>query len=121
MKNTLIILTLLVVVSGFSACAERKFDGSKTGDNENFTVSYSILNTTLTHEMELEAGAVIDVEISDQSGRVDVLVTDENGGVVYKCDEAPTSSFKLEIDKAGVYTFSVTGKRARGGVSFVVE
>jgi hypothetical protein len=121
MKKTTLLISQLLFVLLFAACAAQTFDGSKTGNDTQFITSYRLLNTTLTHEMELSSGDVVAVGIVSDSGRVDVLVADEDGGVIYQGDDAPSSSFKLEIAKDGKYTFSVTGKKARGGVSFAVE
>lgn len=79
------------------------------------------MGDTLTHEMQLNQDATINVDIEDISGRVDILITDEDGEEIYRGDDASSATFTIEVTKKGTYEFSVTGKRAKGGVSFIVE
>jgi hypothetical protein len=96
-------------------------NGSIKQTETEFTVSYDLLNTKLSHSMELGEGDTIAVALLSDKGRIDVLVTDPDGDTVYQGNDASTGSFTLEITKAGAYTFSVTGKGAKGSFSFIVN
>lgn len=111
------ILSMLVLLI-FTGCV--RFNGSRTSNDAQFIMKYSILNDTKTHEMKLKEGTIIDVVIENKSGRLDVLITDENGEKIYKGDDTLSGKFSIRILKTGTYKFVVTGKKAKGGVSFKV-
>lgn len=115
----------LMVFSGLifivvTACGKQIFDGSRTGNDDQFIMEYTILNKTETHEMKLDKGIIINVNIVNKSGRLDVLVVDKDGEELYRGDNADTGKFSLEVPKTAVYKFSVSGKEAKGSVSFKV-
>jgi hypothetical protein len=115
---TIIVLTLAFLYG----CANQVFDGSSTGNDNQFILNYSILNCTKTHDMNLSEGTVINVSIKNSQGNVDVLVAGKNGQTAYKGDNADNSEFLLTITQTDTYTFSITGKNAGNGIiSFVVK
>lgn len=113
-----IILTLLLTVS-LSACAFTKFNGSKTGNESSFLMSYKVLNTTFSQVLKLEKGDTVDFEVTNNSGSLHILLRKGEEEPVYEGTNVPTSSFQVRIAESGMYTASVTGKRARGSVSIV--
>lgn len=113
------ILSVLMLILA-TACVKPAFNGSRTSNDVEFIMNYSVLNSTKTHEMELEKGTTINVIIESNSGRVDVFVEDADGEKIYKGDNAASSTFSLEIPKTSTYKFSVTGAKAKGSVSFKV-
>ncbi|MEL7570957.1 MAG: hypothetical protein AAGU14_10425 [Eubacteriaceae bacterium] len=116
----LIITVLLIVL--FCGCANQVFDGSSTGNDEQFILSYSVLNCEKTHQMTLDEGSVISVSINNGKGRIDVMVVGSQGRVLYKGDDADNNEFKLTVQQSDTYTFSVTGKNAKNGnISFIVN
>lgn len=121
MKKLFFIIILFIATPIFTTgCKPQVFDGSSTGNDSQFIVEYSVLNTTKTHEMALEEGATVNVEIENVSGRVDILVTDSAGESIYKGDDASSGEFTIGIPKTDTYEFSVTGNKARGRVSFIL-
>lgn len=70
--------------------------------------------------MNLKEGANINVIIENKSGRVDILVSNADGKVIYKGDDAASGKFSLKIPKTGIYKFSVNGSKVKGSVSFKV-
>lgn len=114
---TLLALWMLVIVTG---CAQPEFNGNRTGNNSQFVMDYTVLSRTETHEMDLQEGDVVNVEIENTSGRLDVQITGPDGQVIYQGDDADSGAFSITIPKTGTYTFSVTGDGARGSVSFIV-
>ncbi len=117
----LILIISALLIAALAGCQEQVFDGSKTGNDKQFILDYSVLNRTMTHEMELKQGMVIDVNIENRSGRVDILITDANGESIYRGDNASSCSFSIEAQEAGTYHFTVTGSNAKGGIRFVVK
>ena len=53
-----------------TSCIESGFDGSRTGNENQFIMSYRIFNTTDSQLLELEKGDMIDAEIICDSGRL---------------------------------------------------
>ena len=97
------------------------FNGSKVGNENEFRMEYSILNTTYEHSMELFSGDIVECSIQNEKGDLDVCVQKQDGEYVYRGSSLPTSSFLIIIEEAGTYTISITGERARGSVAFVRE
>lgn len=112
------VITFLII---FSACAKINFDGSSTGNSDRFILDYNMLNGSKIHKMTVNEGENIKVDIQCISGRTDVLVADSDDRVIYKADDSFSNEFTLRISKTSEYTFTVSGKRAKGSVSFVVN
>lgn len=116
-----VLLGCIAVLAAVSGCAKQAFEGTRTSDDKRFVLEYSAFTGEQTHELELQQGASIDVTIRVESGRIDIVATGPDGKEIYKGNDASSGSFTLEIQQPGAYRFSVTGKRAAGGVSFVAE
>lgn len=115
--------SLLAIISVFillisAGCGKQVFDGSITGNDEQFIMNYSTLNCTKTHDMKIEKGAQVNVIIENKSGRLDIFISDSKGEKIYKGDNAATGKFSVVIPKTDTYKFSVTGSNAKGSVSF---
>lgn len=121
MKKFSLLIILCVLVLAATGCHKQTFDGSRISNDKQFILNYSILNKTITHEMKLKQGTIIDVNIEDKSGRVDILVKNDDDKEIYRGDDASSGIFSIEIPEAGTYKFSVTGSKAKGGVSFIAE
>lgn len=115
----LMILSILILII-VSSCGKQVFNGNRTSNDEQFIMDYSVLNKTETHKMKLKQGSIINVSIENKSGRVDILVANAEGKEIYRGDNADSSKFSLEIPKTDTYKFSVTGNKAKGGVSFKI-
>lgn len=96
------------------------FDGSRTSNDVQFVMNCSVLNDTKTHEMRLEKDEIIDVAIESLSGRVDIIVEDSEGNEIYRGNDADSGKFQLIITETSTYKFTVTGRDAKGSVSFKV-
>ena len=121
MKKICIIFSVLLLVMSLDACSFTKFNGSRTGNNSQFIMEYTVLNTTDSQLLELEDGDIVDFEIVSESGKLNIIVQKDGEKPVYEGTDIPTSSFKVEITEKGTYKFSVTGKKAKGSVSIVKE
>ena len=102
-----------------NACGNATFNGSSTGNDTQFIMEYSILNTSDHREMSLKTGDVIDTTIVSDAGSVDIQVENSAGDSIYSETDVPTSEFEIPISQDDTYTFTVTGHRAKGSVSFV--
>ena len=102
-----------------SACGNAAFNGSSTGNDTQFIMEYSILNTSDHREMSLKTGDVIDTTVVSDDGSVDIQVENSAGESIYSESDVPTSEFEIAISQDDTYTFTVTGHRAKGSVSFI--
>lgn len=126
MKTKKVILGLLVIAAMcfLTACSGKKdatFSGSKTGDSDRFDISFDILNTTYTHDFEMEQGEKIHVHIEKKAGTIRVTVLDNQEILLYDGNGEVASDFNVEIPENGTYTVSVSGQKAEGRVTFTRE
>ena len=121
MRKTGIAYTLIVCLflTLPSACSRAVFNGSSTGNDTQFIMEYSILNTSDYRELSLKTGDVIDTTIVSDGGRVDIQVKNSAGESICSKTDVPTSEFEIVIPQDDTYTFIVTGHEARGSISFI--
>ncbi len=102
-----------------SACGYATFNGSSTGNDTQFIMEYSILNTSDHRKLSLEMGDIIDTTVVSDAGSVDIQVENSVGESIYSEKDVPTSEFEIVISQDDTYTFTVTGHSAKGSVSFI--
>lgn len=112
---------ILILTISFTACTSTKFNGSRTGNKNQLIMDYKVLNTTDLQELELEKGDIVNFEVVSTEGSVDILLQKGNEEPIYKNTKIPTSAFQVEIEDSGMYTVSITGKKAKGSVSVTKE
>ena len=115
-RGALAALTLTLFLSG---CSAPTFNGSRTGNDSQFLMEYTVLNTTDGQALSLEAGDTLDVAVVSTSGTVSVSIQKDGEPPLYAQENVPTGQFSLEIPEDGAYNITVTGEQARGSVSFV--
>lgn len=116
-----LVLCIIAAVCMLGACTSSKsatFNGSKTGDENHFDISFDILNTTYTHDFEMKQGENILVHVEKESGEIKVVIQEGQEEPIYEGNGNVTSDFSVAIPKDGTYTVSVTGKEAKGQVIF---
>lgn len=104
-----------------ASCEKQVFDGSRTSNDGHFILSYSILNCTKTYDMKLEKGTLINVAIENKSGHLYIFIEDSSGNRIYNGDDVSSGKFPIEVQKTDTYKFLVTGKKAKGSVSFITN
>lgn len=121
LKNVLFILVLIVLLICLIGCKNNNssFTGSKTGNDTQFLVDFDVLNTTVDSDMPLSDGDKIDTTIDIEDGKVDILVENENGTVIYNSDGVESGNLTLSITESGNYTFYVKGYKAKGSIHFI--
>ena len=115
-RGALAALALTLFLSG---CSAPTFNGSRTGNDIQLLMEYTVLNTTDGQTLSLEAGDTLDVAVVSTSGTVSVNIQKDGEPPLYAQEDVPTGQFSLEIPEDGEYSITVTGERARGSVSFV--
>lgn len=117
--SILTLSALSIFIVGCANNSSQTFSGSKTGNDNQFLADFDILNTTITGNMPLLAGDSIAVAIDIKKGAVDIKVANENGIIAYQGNNVPTGNFTIVIKDAGIYSFNITGSKAKGSVHFV--
>ncbi len=121
MKKIILIVCTLVFLISLTACGT-KFDGSRTGNDSEFIMEYSVLNTTDAQDLTIEAGDTISAKIVVDKGSLSIKIQKDGEKSIYESNGISTSNeFDVEIDESGTYTVEVTGKKAKGSVSFIVQ
>lgn len=121
MKKIILIVCTLVFLISLTACGT-KFDGSRTGNDSEFIMEYSVLNTTDAQDLIIEAGDTISAKIVVDKGSLSIKIQKDGEEPIYESNGISTSNkFDVEIDESGTYTVEVTGKKAKGSVSFIVQ
>ena len=121
MKKIILIVCTLVFLISLTACGT-KFDGSRTGNDSEFIMEYNVLNTTDAQDLTIEAGDTISAKIVVDKGSLSIKIQKDGEKPIYESNGISTSNeFDVEIDESGTYTVEVTGKKAKGSVSFIVQ
>jgi hypothetical protein len=122
MKKVILIITMCFLLAfSVAGCRKQVFNGNRSSNDTQFVMDYSILNRTETHEMELKENSIIDVSVDNKAGSLDIVVISPIGEEIYRGDDASSGEFSINIDKQGVYKFSVKGSNSKGAFSFKVR
>lgn len=120
MKKSLKICWILILTLLLGGCGKPTFNGSRTGNDSQFIMEYKVFNTTDAQNLVLESGDTIRAEIVVDRGEVSIKIQEGDNEPVYESDGIVASNnFEIEIQESGTYTITVTGKKAKGSVSFI--
>ncbi len=119
MKKAIALLILGVLMLSLCACSPAKFNGSRTGNDTQLVMTYTVFNTTDSQLLTLEEGDWLQVDIVRESGKLSLEIQKDGSEAVYKSAELPTSSFQVGIPESGTYKVTVTGENAKGNLSVV--
>lgn len=120
MKKYLGILYSLILILSLTAC-ETDFDGSRTGNNNEFVMYYKAFNKIDSQDLIVEEGDTIHAEIIVGGGSLSIKIQKDDEVPVYEgVDVSFSDEFDVDIEKNGTYTVTVTGEKAKGSVSFTV-
>lgn len=119
MKKSLSIFCMLIITFLLGACGKSAFSGSRTANDSQFILKYKAFNTTDAQPLFLESGDSIKAEIVVDSGKLSIKIQKDSDTPVYENDSIVASdNFNVEIQESGTYKITVTGKEAKGSVSF---
>ena len=120
MKKQLVILCSCILALSLTACGA-DFDGSRTGNSDEFVMDYKVLNKTDAQDLMAEKGDTIHAEIIVEGGSLSLKIQKDDEVPVYESEDVSFSDeFDVEIEESGTYTVSVTGEKAKGSVRFTV-
>lgn len=114
-------LGLLLCGCLLAGCGMADFNGSRTGNDSQFLMEYTIFNTTDSQLLELKKGDKIHGEIEKKAGKLAVTIQQEGKEPILESRDMPSGSFDIEIEEDGAYRITVTGEKAKGSVSFTKE
>ena len=123
MKKVFSTICALMLGLSLTACGNTPaFNGSRTGNDKEFIMEYSVLNTTDGQELVAETGDTINAKIVVKSGSLSIKMQKDDEAPIYEDSGITVSNeFEVEIDESGTYAITVTGEKAKGSVSFAVE
>ena len=104
-----------------AACGVR-FDGSRIGNDSGLVMDYRMFNKTDSQDLTAAAGDVIRMKLVVKGGSLSVKLQRAGAAPIYENSQISASEeVDVPIEEDGTYTVTVTGRRARGSVSFTVE
>ena len=120
MKKMLSILCAIMIIVSLTACSS-DFDGSRTGNDNEFSMEYKVLNKTDSQDLKLQDGDIINAKIIIDGGTLAIKIQKDDEEPIYESDGISASNeFEVEVEESGIYTITVTGKKAKGSVNFTV-
>ena len=116
-RYVLTTVTVLIVSTLLCACAQgAAFNGNMTRDKDHFDMTFEILNTSYSHELEMKEGEALEVTVDFESGDLSLLIQKDDDKPIYQGNRIESAKFQVGIEAEGTYTLTVIGKRARGHV-----
>ena len=94
-------LSSLLCILLLNGCIQPSFNGSRTGNQDQLIMEYSIMNTEDSQLLTLQENDIVDVQIVSDAGKLS------------------SQSFQILIKEDGDYKVTVKGYRAKGSVSFI--
>lgn len=120
MKKFLSVASLITLILVLTSCRSIQFNGSRTGNDSQFLMEYTIFNGTDSQVLQLDQGDLIDGEIVIDGGKLSIKIQKENEEPIYETENIFFSNtIQVEAEEAGDYKITVTGKKAKGKISFV--
>lgn len=99
-------------------------DGStydRRAEKDFFALDMKPLNTTLSESYALHQGDTIQVDINRTAGELSIFIGQAGQAPVYEGRNPDLTSFRVTIPEDGTYSLSVTGKQAKGSISFRIS
>ena len=94
------------------------FIGDEISDTDFYDIAFEQMNSTHSHNIDMDAGESIKVKIISKSGKISVQIYNEDDQPVYRGDDVTDAEFEIQINEEGTYRLCVSGKDAKGHVIF---
>ena len=111
----IISVVLMLVICGCDSMSAAVFNSKKT--DKEYSVNCIRFSGTDRHALSLEAGDVLTVTVTSDSGSLGVTVADGDN-YLYRSDAIEAGSFTVTASAAGKYTVILTGNRFSGKIAF---
>ncbi len=85
-------------------------------------MDYKIFNSTASQDLTITAGDTLHVEIAVTCGSLSYKIqkNDDTKPLYEETSVSVSGEYDLEIEESGIYTITVTGKKSKGSVQFMV-
>ena len=109
---------MILVFTACGLCNKATFIGDEISDTDFYDIAFEQMNSTHSHNIDMDAGESIKVKIISKSGKISVQIYNEDDQSVYKGDDVTDAEFEIKIKEKGTYRLCVSGKDAKGHVIF---
>ena len=109
---------MILAFTACGLCNKSAFVGNEIADTDFYDVAFEQMNSTHSHNIDMNAGESIKVKIISKSGKISVQIYNEDDQPVYRGDDVTDAEFEIQINEKGTYRLCVSGKDAKGHVIF---
>ncbi|MGI6701247.1 MAG: hypothetical protein ACOX3U_02100 [Christensenellales bacterium] len=118
LRKILTVAALVIFALLLCACAESgTVNENKT--EQAYTAVFEAATATKTHGLNLRAGDSLSVAVSLDGGDIRLSIADPSGVEIYAGNALVTTSFTIDVHSDGVYTVTLTLKKASGQVGVI--
>lgn len=120
MKKIVIgILSIILLATSLIGCTSGSSVEIMSNEKDTSTsmvMSYEKFDGDKSKTIQIKNGekGTVSVDIVSTSGELNILITDKDGVAYYQCNNTPTSTFSVNLDKEGEYTIKVEAKDHKG-------
>lgn len=113
-----IVIASIILIFILTACGinNSQFVGNSSGNNNMLVMDYSIFNKSYSQKMNLEKGDIIEVNVTNDTGHVSLIVKGSNKEL-YSKKKIANDSFEIAIEEDDIYDVEVIGYNAAGKLS----
>ena len=115
---SVILFHIILVFTACGLCNKAAFVGNEISDTDFYDVDFEQMNSTHSHNIDMDGGESIKVKIISKSGKISVQIYNEDDQPVYRGDDVTDAEFEIKIKEKGTYRLCVSGKEAKGHVIF---
>jgi PBP1b-binding outer membrane lipoprotein LpoB len=122
MKNKILLITVLLFALLLAGCTSGNYSTVLSNENNTSTslsMTYQKFDGIKTATFQTEDNAAVSVEMVSEEGKLNLSIEDMNGKSYYQGKDIPTSSFVVNLDKAGKYKVTVEGEKHTGSYKIV--
>jgi len=117
-KKVFIMILLTGLSFTLNACTV-EFNGSRTGNDDQFILDVKALNREESHELYLNSEDMIEVKSQITKGEMQVsIVHVETNESIYEGNLKGDFKFIVTVHTEGTYLITVTGKNSAGHIEF---
>ena len=84
---SVILFNMILVFTACGLCNKPAFVGDEIADTDFYDVAFEQMNSTHSHNIDMDAGESIKVKIISKSGKISVQIYNEDDQSVYKGDD----------------------------------
>ena len=92
---SVILFNMILVFTACGLCNKSAFVGNEIADTDFYDVAFEQMNSTHSHNIDMDAGESIKVKIIRKSGKISVQIYNEADQPVYKGDDVTDAEFEI--------------------------